>query len=152
MRTGANNTLDEEPAESEFRRLLRMYGEPSNLNPPTDLVTRTARQLPAETPAQALRQVQIRRLARWAILGLFLLAVVLGIIILFAIGPATAPIGGQAGLGRTLLTLQLILKPLKGLLSMVGLPLLLIGIAAGGGSLLVVNRNPRAPHNLRAGV
>ncbi len=151
MRTGANNTVDEDPAESEFRRLLRVYGEPSNLNPPPDLVARTARQLPPETPASALRRLYIRRILRWAILALILCAVLLGVVLLFATGPATTPIGGQVGFGRTLLTLQLILKPIKGLITIFGLPLLLVGVSASVGALLVLSRNSSAPQDLRAG-
>jgi hypothetical protein len=84
-------------------------------------------------------------------LALILCAVLLGVILLFATGPATIPIGGQAGFGRALLTLQLILKPVKGLLTVFGLPLLLVGVTASVGTLLVLSRNTSSPQDLRAG-
>jgi hypothetical protein len=152
MRTGTNNPIDDEPVEGEFRRVLGMYGEPSNPTPPTDFVVRTARRLPDQLPIALLRQQRFLFALRTLLfLGVGLL-VVLGAWLLLNPGPAALLLGdGQNGISRTLLTVQLLLKPIRALVQMVGVPALVIGLLAAIASMYVAGRRTPVPQNLRAG-
>jgi hypothetical protein len=152
MRTGTNNIIDDDPAESEFRRILRIYGEPTNPPAPPDLVVRSARHIPDQLPATLLRQQQFVFALRWAIMLALVALAAFGALIIFNGGPAATLFGtGQAGISRSLLTLQLLLKPIRALLTIIGLPTLIIGIAAGISSLYILNRHLTAPRDLRVG-
>lgn len=108
---------DDERAEAALRQMLARFDQPQPAPAPPDLVSRSARRLPSQPPAQAARAaaraVWLRAAMRAALVGLALLILGLG---------ATALLGGDwlalrfgdgsAGLSRLLLTLQLLAKPL----------------------------------------
>jgi hypothetical protein len=152
MRTGTNNPIDDEPVEGEFRRVLGMYGEPSNPAPPTDLVVRTTRRLPNQLPIILLRQQRFLFALRTLLFLSIGCLVVFGAWLLLNPGPAAVILGdGQNGISRTLLTLQLILKPIRALVNMVGVPALIIGLLAAITSMYVAGRHIPIPQNLQAG-
>jgi hypothetical protein len=128
--------VDHERADRALRQLLARAGEPTQLAPPPDLVTRTMRRLPAAPPAQVAR-VEARRRAVRLMAGVF---VVGAIVALALLGLADVLNGGLrlallfgdggGGLSRVLLTLSLLAKPLLYTVGSVGAPLLLAGGAA----------------------
>ena len=135
-----NNFLDDERADAALRRLLARLGQPAQVDPPPDLVTRIARQLPTEPPALAAR-----RMAQRAALRMAVRTVVGAVLVLVALlsvwstlggGPQIALLFGDGGSGfsRVLLTLQLLAKPLLRTVGAVGLPSLLAGAAALAGA------------------
>jgi hypothetical protein len=139
MRTGADNSVEEDQAEHSFRNLLRSFGEPSHPGAPPDLVARSMRQLPQVPPAIALRQQSIRRALRTVAVLVFATLALLSVWIMLAGGSVVQLIGTtDAGPGRTLLVLQLMFKPLLAAFSVFGIPLLIIGVTAAilGGLLL----------------
>jgi hypothetical protein len=139
MRTGTDDILDDERAEARFRDMLARFGEPADIATPPDLVTRAARRLPHIAPAQAARHGRRWLLAGIAAAALFAL-LALGAWAMLMVDPALA---GQASVVRALLTLQLVLKPIFGILAVLGLPLLMVGVAAALGSGLVLDRHAR---------
>jgi hypothetical protein len=152
MRTGTNNPIDDERVEGEFRRVLGMYGEPNNPEPPTDFVVRTARRLPDQLPIVLLRQQRFLFALRILLFLCFGLLVVLGAWLLLSPGPAAVLLGnGQHGISRTLLTVQLLLKPIRALIQMVGVPALVVGLLAAVASLYLAGRRTPLTQNLRAG-
>ena len=128
--------VDHERADRALRQLLARAGEPTQLAPPPDLVTRTMRRLPAAPPAQVAR-VEARRRAVRLMAGVF---VVGAIVALALLGLADVLNGGLrlallfgdggGGLSRVLLTLSLLAKPLLYTVGSGGAPLLLAGGAA----------------------
>src|SRR5262245_17683904 len=135
--------LDDERADALMRRVLARVGEPTLAAPPSDLVTSTARRLPAEPPALAALLAARRRAARLA-----LSALVVGVVALVALVGLVGTLGGDPrlallfgdgadGISRALLTLHLLAKPIVRVMGAVGLPVLLAGALAlvGGGWL-----------------
>src|SRR5262245_8266812 len=82
--------LDDERADALMRRVLARVGEPTLAAPPSDLVTSTARRLPAEPPALAARLAARRRVARLA-----LSALVVGLVALVALVGLVGTLGGD---------------------------------------------------------
>lgn len=113
-----NNIIDDRHDEELLRRLLERSGQPAAVPPPPDLVTRTLRRLPAESPALAARAAARRsvgRLAIWlALAGTLGVLGLLGIWSAIGGGPSPALMVGDGvnGLSRALLTLELLAKPL----------------------------------------
>jgi hypothetical protein len=135
--------LDDDRADALMRRVLARMGEPAQAAPPPDLVTSTARRLPAEPPALAARLASRRRAARLALSGL-----AQGLVALVALIGLAGTLGGDprlallfgdgaGGLSRALLTLHLLAKPIVRAMGMASAPLLLAGALAliGGGWL-----------------
>jgi hypothetical protein len=134
-----DNFLNDDRADEAFRRLLARLGQPAQVEPPPDIVTRSIRRLPDMPPAlaatQARRRVAIRRALWAAVLGGLALVVALGA---WNVVSGGAPIAmlfgdGAGGLSRWLLTLHLLAKPLLGALGALGAPLLAGGLAAAAG-------------------
>lgn len=133
--------LDDERADAMVRRALTRMGEPAAVPPPPDLVSRTARRLPAVPPLIAARQEARRRAVKItlgaALLSIVALAALSGI--LSALGlqsPVAMLVGdGGSGIGRALLMLQLLAKPLLRSFGTVAAPLLVgggVAFAAAG--------------------
>jgi hypothetical protein len=128
--------LDDERVDAMVRRMLTRIGEPAPVPPPPDLVSRTARRLPAEPPLIAARRAARRRVVKMtlgaALLGIVGLVVLSGI--LGALGlqsPVAMLVGdGEGGLSRVLLMLQLLAKPLLRSFGTVAVPLLVGGSLA----------------------
>ena len=147
-----DDIVDDARAEAVLRHTLARLGEPSELAPPPDLVTRTARRLPAARPAIAARnaaRAAALRLAIGAGVGSVLLLIALvGVWSALGGGPQLALLfgDGAGGLSRALLMLQLFAKPLLHSLGALGAPALLGGFAAivGAGWLwwLLLRRTP----------
>ena len=132
----------EERAEAALRRALAQLGEPAAAEPPPALVSRTARRLPALPPAQAARAARAA-----ALLRLLARAGITLLVALVALAGALSIVGGEwlarlfgdgsAGLSRTLLTLQLLAKPLWRSVGAVSPAQLAVGVAlAAGGAAL----------------
>jgi hypothetical protein len=113
-----NNVIDDQRDDQALRRLLERSGQPADLPPPPDLVTRTFRRLPQEPPAGAARAAARRagqQLAlRLALAGALALIGLIGIWSALGGGPSLALLFGDgvSGLSRALLTLELLAKPL----------------------------------------
>jgi hypothetical protein len=132
----------EERAEAALRRALAQLGEPATLEPPPALVSRTARRLPALSPAQAARAAQAAALMR-----LLTRAGAALVVALVVLAGALSMLGGEwlarlfgdgsTGLSRTLLTVQLLAKPLWRTVGAVSPAQLAVGVAlvAGGAAL-----------------
>ena len=135
--------LDDDRADAVMRRLLARTGEPALAAPPPDLVTSTARQLPAEPPAIAARLATRRRIARLTLsvlaIGLVALVALIGLAGTLGGDPRLALLfgDGTSGLSRALLMLHLLAKPMVRAVTTVGVPLALAGVLAllGGGWL-----------------
>lgn len=136
MRRRDDNFLDDESADALVRRLLARASEPTPVPVPPDLVTRIARQLPAEPPTVAARHLARSRATR---LGLG--AALVMVVALLALAGVTSVIGGEAGivplfgdgaggLSRVLLMLQLLAKPLLRTVGAIGVPLIFGGVVA----------------------
>ena len=116
---------DEERAEAALRRALARLEEPQALDPPPALVSRTNRRLPAMTPARAAQTARTAALVqvfvRVGVVTLALLVLVAGVLSVFA-GDWLARLFGDGsnGFSRTLLTLQLLAKPLWHTIGVVG--------------------------------
>jgi hypothetical protein len=135
--------LDDERTDALMRRVLARVGEPALAAPPPDLVTSTARRLPAEPPAHAARLATRRRAIR-----LTFGALVVGVVALVALVGLVGTLGGEprlallfgdgtSGLSRALLTLHLLAKPIVRVIGATSVPLLLASMFAliGGGWL-----------------
>jgi hypothetical protein len=138
-----NHFLDDERTDALMRRVLARVGEPALAAPPPDLVTSTARLLPAEPPSQAARLATRRRAARLAIgtlvFGLVALVALVGLVGTLGGDPRLAMLfgDGTSGLSRALLTLHLLAKPIVRVIGAASVPLLLAGaIALIGGAWL----------------
>jgi hypothetical protein len=130
-----DNFLDDERADAALRRLLARSGQPAEVPPPPDLVTRTLRQLPAKPPALAARDAA-QRAALWftlrlALLGTVALVALVGIWGALGGGPSLALLfgSGAAGLSRVLLTIELLAKPLLRTMGAGGVLGVLAGLA-----------------------
>lgn len=122
---------NDDAAEAALRRALAHLGEPTLVEPPADLVTRTMRQVPAMPPAAAARSRQIRQLGYWALSAVLVFCALVIASGMLGSGPLPALVGdGTSGLGHTLLTIQLALKPLLRTIGSAGVPLLLGGLLA----------------------
>jgi hypothetical protein len=135
-----NHLIDDRRHDELLLSLLARSGQPAAAPSPADLVTRTLRQLPQEPPAIAGRAFA-RRARRRLVLRLMLVAAlglfgVLGIWSALGGGASLALMFGDgvSGLSRTLLTVELLAKPLlriagagSGLWMLAGL-LALVGI------------------------
>jgi hypothetical protein len=130
------DSLDDERADALMRRLLARAGEPAQPPVPPDLVSRTARRLPAAAPALAAQAAARRRAIRIAItatlLGLVGLIALVSLAGMVAGDPRLAMLFGDGGSGpsRALLTLYLLAKPIVRVVGAVGAPLLLAGVIA----------------------
>lgn len=138
MRTRAKHLIDEEPADTAFRQTLAAFDEPASLAPPPDLVVRTSRRLPNDSPHVLLQRARVRILIRVMLAVLLLAAATFGAWALLVETPTPAP-----------LAIQLVLKPLLGTLGALGLPLLLIGLLAALGSGLLLDRHARTANEVR---
>lgn len=138
MRTNNERWLDDPSDEADFRQLLAQFGEPVQVEPPPDLVVRTARRLPRHTPQSLVRRQRFGVALRLG-MGLLVLAlVVLGLLSQYN-GPSTVPFGtGAVGLGRIVLISQLALKPLLATISSMSMLLISLGLSAILGSMLVL--------------
>ena len=138
-----DNFLDDERADALMRRVLARVGEPALAAPPPDLVTSTARRLPAEPPVMAARLAARRRTTRLALsalaFGLVALVALIGLAGTLGGDPHLALLfgDGASGLSRALLTLHLLAKPIVGAVGAAGASLALAGALAliGGGWL-----------------
>ncbi|GAB4193894.1 MAG: hypothetical protein OHK0022_09340 [Roseiflexaceae bacterium] len=148
-----DHLLDDDRADAAIRRVLAAAGEPVQIEPPPDLVSRTLRRLPAAPPAQAARAATTRRLLRRALgFGLGALLVALALLNLLGGFSPSAPLmnllgDGNSGLGRLLLTLHLLAKPLLNSITMDSLLLLgsaLVVLAGGWLWWSLVRRTPIA--------
>lgn len=131
--------LDDERADAIIRRVLARLDEPSAIAPPPDLVTRSARRLPADPPAVAARNLArragLRAGARAAAFGALILLAALGIWSALGGQPLALLLGdGTSGLSRALLTLQLLSKPLLHTVGALGGPPLAAGALALAGA------------------
>jgi hypothetical protein len=125
--------IDDERADAKLRQALERLQALDQLPPPADLVTRTARRLPAAPPALAARQIARRAVWRaTAIAGAVALLVLLGAIGVFGGGERLARLFGDGGSGvsRVLLTIQLLAKPLWHSVGSGGAVLLATGVVA----------------------
>ena len=124
-----DHVLGDERADALMRQLLARADEPA-LAPPPDLVTRSARRLPAAPPALAARQLASRRRLRIAstaaALGVVALVALVGLAGMISGNPQLALLFGDGGQGLSpaLLTLHLLAKPIVRALGMFGLPLM----------------------------
>ena len=140
MGRGDDSFLEDEREDAVLRRLLARAGEPAQVSPPSDLVARTARRLPAEAPALAARRIRRRRAGRLAIYSVGLAALALmalvGLADVLASRPQLAMLfgDGTSGLSRALLTLHLLVKPALWTVGAAGAPLLLAGCVAVAGA------------------
>jgi hypothetical protein len=135
--------LDQEHADALMRRVLARVGEPAPTVPPPDLVTSTARRLPAEPPDLAARLAARRRMTRLALsalaLGLVALVALIGLAGTLGSDPRLALLlgDGTSGLSHALLVLHLLAKPIVRAVGAAGAPMLLAGALTliGGGWL-----------------
>jgi hypothetical protein len=136
-----DDIVDQDRADAALRRALERLQALEAAPPPPDLVTKTARRLPAVPPAIAARQ-----LARRALLGAALrlgavvalaLVLLLGVASVLGIGGRLALLFGDGGVGlsRALLTVQLLAKPLWHSLGMGGALPVAVAAAVGAGWL-----------------
>ena len=139
MGRGNDNFLDGERADEALLRLLARSGEPVQLPPPPDLVTRTARRLPSVTPARAAQLARRRRITRllvWtAVLGALALLALVSLLDLLGSRSQFGLLFGDGGsdLGRALLQLHLLAKPLLWTVGAIGAPLGIAGLVALAG-------------------
>lgn len=147
--------IDDHRADEAIRQVLAHIGEPAFVAPPPDLVTRTLRRLPPEPPGAAAA-----RLARQRIWRLTLTAIALGLLGLVALVSALGVLGmgpplamlfgnGGSGISRTLLTFDLLAKPLLGVVGAVAAPLSL-GCALSILAMVLAWRRLRIPLSLYA--
>ena len=113
--------LNDEREDAAMRRLLTQRMETRFVEPPPDLVTRTARQLPRLPPAAAARAATRQRITHIGVLavaGLLVLFVALvGALDVMGTGPQLASFfgDGSTGISRTLLIARLLVKPIAGM-------------------------------------
>ena len=110
-----DDNLDDR-ADLALRRALERLNALEQAAPPPDLVTRAARRLPAAAPAIAARQLArqraLRLIRRAALASVLALIALLGLAGILGGGLARTFGDGAAGVSRTLLTVQLLAKPL----------------------------------------
>jgi hypothetical protein len=134
---------DYDDEERAFLRLLAAYGEPAPIEPPPDLVTRMGRRLSGDVAAQLARRRRVVQVLQWAAFGAVVVLLALGAWVVATGGPAAPLIGnGTSGVGRALLTVQLILKPLIGTFGALLIPLTTIGGVAACASAWLIRRRP----------
>lgn len=144
--------MTDEQADESLYQALEQAGYLHPKTPPSDLVTRTLRQLPQITPAAAQRTAQKQRLWRFVTVGaavtLVLCIVFVGLWNTFGMhSPVVVTLGdGSSGISRLLLTLHLMSKPLVRSFGSLVPSLLFIGtfIAVGSAWLwwIVIQRTP----------
>lgn len=138
-----DHLLDDDRADTAIRRVLASVGEPVQIEPPPDLVSRTLRRLPAAPPIHAARAANTRHLLRRALaVSLGTLLLVLSLLNLLDGFSPNSPLmtllgDGGSGLGRLLLTLHLLAKPLLHSITMDSLLLLGSALVALAGSWLL---------------
>lgn len=135
-----DDIVDSDRADAALRRALEQIQALDQLDPPPDLVSRTARRLPLVTPAMARRQVA-RQMAlgitlRLALAGVAALLMVLSALSFFGGGERLALLfgDGERGLSRALLIVQLLAKPLWHAAAAGGAGLWLAGVVALAGA------------------
>ncbi|HEU4322825.1 MAG TPA: hypothetical protein VFS21_06710 [Roseiflexaceae bacterium] len=148
-----DHLLDDDRADAAMRRVLASVGEPVQIEPPPDLVSRTLRRLPAVPPARAARVANARRVLRGA-LAFGFGALLLALVLLNLLGgftpnsPLMSMLGdGGSGIGRVLLTLHLLAKPLLRSITTDSLVLLgsaLVALAGGWLWWTLIRRTPIA--------
>jgi hypothetical protein len=132
--------INDERADAGLRQALERMQALDRLTPPPDLVTRTARRLPAAPPAVAARQIARRAALRFAarivIAGVVALIALFGVVGVFGGGERLAQLFGDGGSGmsRALLTIQLLAKPLWHSIGSGGAAVLVAGILALAGA------------------
>ncbi|MCG8349641.1 MAG: hypothetical protein MI924_17900, partial [Chloroflexales bacterium] len=132
---GELSSVDEGAEDIAIRQLLARQGHPTFVAPPPDLAARVLANLPDTPPihvvAAARRRSRLRRILIVLTLSVLLLSLGLGFwgVLGDSSGPAELLGGGTASLGRLILMLTLIAKPLVHILLAPGLPLLLLFIA-----------------------
>jgi len=132
--------LSDERADARFREALGRLQALDPAAPPPDLVTRTARRLPAVPPEIAARQIARRAalglVARVVLAGLVALVALLGLAGVFGAGERLARLFGDGGSGisRALLTIQLLAKPLWHSVGSGGTALLVAGVVGLAGA------------------
>ncbi len=135
--------LNDEREDAAMRRMLTQQMETRFLEPPPDLVTRTARQLPRLAPAAAARAAARQRTVRAVVIAvaalLVLLVAIAGMFDVIGTGPQLASFfgDGSGGISKTLLIARLLVKPIIGTLFSM-MPALLIAssvVAVLGGWL-----------------
>jgi len=113
-----NHVTDDHRHDELLLRLLERSGQPMAAAPPADLVTRTLRRLPQEPPAIAGRAAARRANRNLALrVALAIVLALLGLLGVWSVlggGPSLALMFGDgvSGLSRTLLTVELLAKPL----------------------------------------
>ena len=128
--------VNDERADAALRQALERLQALDQVAPPPDLVARTARRLPAASPAVAASQI-----ARRAVLGFVARSVIAGVVVLIALLGVAGVLGGGerlarlfgdggSGLSRGLLTVQLLAKPLWHSVGSGGAALLITGLVA----------------------
>ena len=134
---------DYDDEERAFLRLLAAYGEPAQVEPPPDLVTRMGRRLSGDVAAQLARRARAVQVLQWTALGAMVVLLALGVWIVSTGGPAAPLIGnGTSGVGRALITVQLLLKPLIGTFGVMLIPLTAVGGVAACASAWLIRRRP----------
>lgn len=134
---------DYDDEERAFLRLLAAYGEPAPVEPPPDLVTRIGRRLSGDVAAQLARRRRAVQVLQWASFGAMVVLLALGAWVVATGGPAAPLVGnGTSGVGRALLTVQLLLKPLIGTFGALLIPLTAVGGVAAFGSAWLIRRRP----------
>jgi hypothetical protein len=132
---GELNAADESAEDIAIRQLLARQGHPTFVAPPPDLAARVLAHLPDAPPmhvvAAARRRSRMRRISIILALSVLLVSLSLGFwgVLGDSNGPAQLLGGGTASLGRLVLMLTLIAKPLVHILLAPGLPLVLLFIA-----------------------
>jgi hypothetical protein len=144
--------VDDERADAALRRLLARSGQPAAVPPPPALVTQTMQLLPPEPPAvaarNAARRAAIRLALRLALLGALALVALLGVWSALGGGVHLALLfgDGTSGISRTLLSLELLAKPLLRTAGAAGALWLLMGLVALAGAgwlwLRLLRRTP----------
>ncbi len=134
---------DNDNADDDFRHLLHSFGEPAAVPPPSDLVVRTARRIPADAPHVVFRRQRVNYAVRLTIVFVLIMLAALGTLSQYS-GPSTALFGsGDVGLSRVLLISQLALKPLLGIIRNLSLMLFGVGLMAILSSIIILRFSAR---------
>lgn len=149
MRTRANEPLDAE--DENFRQTLARFGEPRQIAAPPDLVVRTARRLPHAPPAVVYRRVFLRRFAVLCLGMLVLMGALLLLWLAWSGGPAVPLLGnGNSVIGRSVLTIQLLLKPVSGAISRL-VPWTILGLVTVCMAMLVMRQSQATVYRVGKG-
>lgn len=110
--------VNDERADAAMQRMLVQHSQPLYVDPPPDLVARTARRLPRAAPAHAARNAARQHTARVALTSAFgllvLLVALVGLLDVAGAGPQLASFfgDGSSGISEALLVARLLVKPL----------------------------------------